>query len=133
MTRKKSDYPQKSANLDKKKGIPPSPHPTYIRRGGSQEILEEMSKKVFIDAGIEDLINQPSHYKQYDLEAIDGIKGSMSKDEFQGYLKGAALKYLWRYKYKQAPVDDLRKAKWYLDKLLEEVCNERPTISREKS
>jgi hypothetical protein len=38
-------------------------------------------------------------------------------------LKGAALKYLWRYKYKKAPVDDLRKAKWYLEKLLQEVLD----------
>ena len=121
MTRKKSDYPQKAAILDKKRGIPPSPPPTYLPRGGSQEILEELSKKVFIDKGIEDLINQPEHYKQHGLEAIEGIKGSMSNEAFQGYLKGAALKYLWRYKYKKAPVDDLRKAKWYLDKLLEEV------------
>ena len=57
----------------------------------------------------------------------------MSNEEFQGYLKGAALKYLWRYKYKQAPVEDLRKAKWYLDKLLKEVLNERPTISGPQS
>jgi len=121
----KSKKWQKSATINKKKGIPPSPARPATRRGVSHEIFEESMS--------EDNINNPPHYKQYSLEAIEGIKGSMSKDEFQGYLKGAALKYLWRYKYKQAPVDDLRKAKWYLDKLLEEVCNERPTISREKS
>jgi len=123
MTRKKSDYPQKSAILDKKKGIPPSRTPTSFPRGGSQEILADLSKKVFIDKGIEDLINVPTHYKQHDLEAINGIKGSMSNEAFQGYLKGAVLKYLWRYKYKKAPVDDLRKAKWYLEKLLQEVLD----------
>lgn len=116
---------QKSAIYDKKEGIPPSPAPPATRRGVSQEIFEESLDQ--------DNINNPPHYKQYSLEAIEGIKGSMSKEEFQGYLKGAALKYLWRYKYKQAPVEDLRKAKWYLDQLLKEVLNERPTISGPKS
>ena len=116
---------QKSAISKKKKGIPPSPAPTSTRRGVSQEIFEESMNQ--------DNVNSPQHYKQYTLEAIEGIKGSMSNEEFQGYLKGAALKYLWRYKYKQAPVEDLRKAKWYLDKLLKEVLNERPTISGPQS
>ena len=116
---------QKSAIYKKKKGIPPSPAPTATRRGVSQEIFEESMNQ--------DNVNNPQHYKQYTLEAIEGIKGSMSNEEFQGYLKGAALKYLWRYKNKQAPVEDLRKAKWYLDKLLKEVLNERPTISGPQS
>ena len=116
---------QKSAIVNKKRGIPPAPDPTSAGRGVSQEIFEESLS--------EDNVNNPQHYKQYSLEAIEGIKGSMSKEEFQGYLKGAALKYLWRYKYKQAPVEDLRKAKWYLDQLLKEVLNERPTISGPKS
>ena len=116
---------QKSAISKKKKGIPPSPAPMPTRRGVSQEIFEETMNQ--------DNVNNPQHYKQYTLEAIEGIKGSMSNEEFQGYLKGAALKYLWRYKYKQAPVEDLRKAKWYLDKLLKEVLNERPTISGPQS
>lgn len=116
---------QQSAIVNKKRGIPPAPDPTSAGRGVSQEIFEESLS--------EDNINNPQHYKQYTLEAIEGIKGSMSKEEFQGYLKGAALKYLWRYKYKQAPVEDLRKAKWYLNQLLKEVLNERPTISGPKS
>lgn len=111
---------QKSAINDKKEGVPPSPRPGLVGRGGSHKILE-------------DLVNTPSHYRQHDLEAIDGIKGSMSKEEFKGYLKGAALKYLWRYQYKKEPVEDLRKAKWYLDKLLKEVLDEKPTINDPKS
>ena len=45
----------------------------------------------------------------------------MPDHEFRGYLKGNALKYLWRYDYKGKPIEDLRKCKWYLDKLIEEV------------
>jgi hypothetical protein len=31
------------------------------------------------------------------------------------------MKYLWRFDYKEKPIEDLQKAKWYLDKLIEEV------------
>jgi len=66
-----------------------------------------------------DDVNYPQHYNEGGIEAIDAIKASMSSLEFKGYLKGNALKYMWRYTYKDKPVEDLRKAKWYLEKLIE--------------
>lgn len=66
-----------------------------------------------------DNVNHPKHYTNGDIECIDAIKASMSSDEFAGYLKGNALKYLWRYKLKKNPVEDLEKAKWYLEKLID--------------
>jgi len=42
----------------------------------------------------------------------------MDKPEFKGYLKGNIFKYVWRYEYKNG-VEDLRKAKWYLERLIE--------------
>ena len=66
-----------------------------------------------------DDVNYPQHYNEGGIEAIDAIKASMSSLEFKGYLKGNALKYMWRYTYKDNPVEDLRKAKWYLEKLIE--------------
>ena len=47
----------------------------------------------------EDLVNNPSHYTQGGIECIDAIKASMSDEEYAGFLKGNALKYLWRYHY----------------------------------
>ncbi len=67
-----------------------------------------------------DPVNHPSHYTQGDIECIDAIKSSMNLDEYYGYLKGNAIKYLWRYENKQNPVEDLKKAKWYLNRLIEE-------------
>ena len=66
-----------------------------------------------------DSVNNPHHYNTGGIECIDAIKESMDKPEFKGYLKGNIMKYLWRYEYKNG-VEDLRKAKWYLDKLVEE-------------
>jgi hypothetical protein len=45
----------------------------------------------------------------------------MTNQEFQGYLKGNILKYLWRYGYKGKPVEDLKKCAWYLERLIKEV------------
>jgi hypothetical protein len=42
----------------------------------------------------------------------------MSIEQFKGYLKGNVLKYCWRHENKGGS-EDLRKAKWYLDKLIE--------------
>ena len=65
-----------------------------------------------------DVVNSPEHYRQGGIEAIDAIKASMTREEFKGYLKANCMKYLWRYRHKGKPVEDLRKARWYLDRLL---------------
>lgn len=61
-----------------------------------------------------DNINHPSHYTQGGIECIDAIRASMSEEEYKGYLKGNVLKYLWRYKQKGKPYEDLMKADTYL-------------------
>ena len=64
-----------------------------------------------------DPVNSPEHYNMLDIEAIDLIEMSMTKDEFQGYLKGNALKYIIRYKHKGQPKQDIAKGLWYLKRL----------------
>ena len=64
-----------------------------------------------------DVVNTPEHYRQGGLECIEAIEASMSREEFQGYLKGNIEKYVWRYRYKNG-VQDLHKARWYLDRLI---------------
>jgi len=72
----------------------------------------------------EDMVNSPNHYTSGSIECIDGIEASMSAEAFKGYCKGAALKYLWRYERKHKSLEDLKKAQWYLNKLIEVVKNE---------
>ena len=67
-----------------------------------------------------DPVNRPSHYTDGGVECIDAIKASMSTEAFLGFLKGNVQKYMWRYEKKVAPVEDLKKAQWYLSKLIEE-------------
>ena len=64
-----------------------------------------------------DNVNNPAHYTQGGIECIDAIKASMSPLEYAGFLKGNALKYLWRYRHKGKAVEDLKKANWYLGRL----------------
>lgn len=67
-----------------------------------------------------DDVERPQHYNSGKVEAIEAIKASMSHEEYLGYLKGNTIKYLWRYRYKGKPLQDLNKAQWYLNKLKEE-------------
>jgi len=61
----------------------------------------------------------PSHYKQGGIECIEAIKAATG-DGFINYVWGNVLKYLWRWP-KKGGVDDLKKARWYLDRLIQEV------------
>ena len=63
----------------------------------------------------EDAVN-PAHYKSGIVECIDAIQASMSNEQFKGYCKGNAIKYLWRYENKGLATD-LSKAQWYIEKL----------------
>ena len=68
----------------------------------------------------------PDHYISDSIECIDAIKASMSAEQFRGHLKACCMKYLWRYENKNGvedlKVEDLKKARWYLDKLIAENC-----------
>ena len=65
-----------------------------------------------------DMVNSPNHYTAGDVECIDGIEASMTPEAFKGYCKGAVIKYLWRYERKSKVLEDLKKAEWYLSKLI---------------
>lgn len=77
-----------------------------------------------------DPVNNPDHYNSGDIECIDAIRASMSPEEFQGYLKGNTLKYLWRYRYKGSPQEDLAKAQWYLGRLQDRLWDQEEGTSR---
>ena len=63
-------------------------------------------------------VNSPAHYNTGTVECIEAISSTLSGEEFQGYLRGNALKYLWRCMYKGKTKQDLEKCKWYLDRLI---------------
>ena len=74
-----------------------------------------------IEKEVPDAVNHPSHYTGAGIECIEAIKASMTPDALAGYLKGNVQKYLWRYEKKENHIEDLKKARWYLDYLINEL------------
>lgn len=66
-----------------------------------------------------DSVNKAIHYNAGGIECIDAIAASMTPVEYAGFLKGQILKYVWRYRLKGKPVEDLKKARYYLDRLIQ--------------
>lgn len=70
-----------------------------------QKMQEEMAEKV------EDKINWPKHYNQGKIQPADAIL-----DWKLGFCLGNVVKYVARANYKGAKIEDLKKARWYLDR-----------------
>lgn len=67
----------------------------------------------------QDAIN-PSHYKHNGIETIDYMKAVSTEEEFKGHLRLTAIKYISRLGKKDCPKQEIKKAIWYLNKLLGE-------------
>lgn len=67
-----------------------------------------------------DAVNHPSHYNSGSIEVIDAIE-----DWVLGFHEGNVVKYVARAKHKGCELEDLKKARWYLDRAitrLEKQC-----------
>ena len=71
-----------------------------------------------------DYVNHPRHYNI-------NWKGDQAIETYEyinswemGYAEGNIIKYVSRHKYKGKPLEDLRKAQWYLTKLIEQYESE---------
>jgi hypothetical protein len=72
---------------------------------------------------VKDNVNHPLHYTQGAIECIDAIKESTKGLlGIEAVCTANIIKYVWRWKFKNG-VEDLRKARWYLDRLIDEVSN----------
>ena len=66
-----------------------------------------------------DMVNHPPHYMVGGIETIDYMEAKSTPEEIRGHLRLTALKYLSRTGYKDDAIQDLKKAQWYLNKLIE--------------
>jgi hypothetical protein len=69
-----------------------------------------------------DAVNAPKHYVSGKIECIDYIQDRLSPEAFAGFLEANITKYLHRWRDKDG-VEDLRKARWYLDRLIKETVS----------
>lgn len=68
-----------------------------------------------------DSVNHPSHYTYGGIECIDALKAATEGlDGIESFCTANAIKYLWRWKRKNG-TEDLMKAVWYINFLIQEV------------
>ena len=65
-----------------------------------------------------DNVFHPEHYAEKEIEVIDYIRDTLTPEQYTGYCAGNVVKYISRYR-KKGGVEDLEKARVYLDWLIE--------------
>ena len=67
-----------------------------------------------------DMVNKPPHYQsETGVECIEAIEAANGMDGFIAYLRGTAIKYIWRAGKKWDDVEDVEKAIWYMERMKE--------------
>ena len=78
-----------------------------------------------------DMVNHPPHYASSKIECIDAMEAMTGQNrDYKTFLTGHMMylwqvifKYIWRFPYKENPVEDLKKAKFYLERLINRLEN----------
>ena len=70
-----------------------------------------------------DVVNMPPHYTQHP----SGVE-CIQITEHMSFNLGNAVKYIWRCDIKKNAIEDLEKARWYLDR---EIANRKRIITNE--
>ena len=67
-----------------------------------------------------DMVNHPAHYTSGSIECIDALTAMIETytDPVDAALSWQVVKYIWRHPFKGKPSEDLRKAQFYLNKLI---------------
>ena len=68
-------------------------------------------------------IDHPQHYNAGSIEVIDAIE-----DWQLDFNAGNVIKYVARHAYKGKPLEDLKKARWYLQRLIDNIESKKTII-----
>lgn len=79
----------------------------HTRFDGADDIYGEQ----IIAKPVHDAVNHPKHYTSH----ASGVECITITEHF-GFNLGNVIKYLWRAEEKGAPIEDLKKAAWYLNR-----------------
>lgn len=77
-----------------------------------REVVEEHSEDAKADP-----VNRPAHYTSGGIECIDAMQAAFGDEAVKDFCLCNAFKYLWRHRQKNG-VEDLKKARWYLNRLI---------------
>lgn len=93
-------------------------HPGFNSRANDERLEQDLNECIGQDF---DVVNHPSHYTKGNIECIDAIDSATTgKSGIEAVCVANVIKYLWRYEEKNG-LEDVKKAKWYLNKLISEL------------
>lgn len=70
-----------------------------------------------------DMVNHPPHYNSSESKCECGRRiECIDVTRHMSFNIGNAVKYLWRFQHKNG-IEDLKKAKWYLDDVIRQLEN----------
>lgn len=92
-------------------------------QGRLQSINDQYAEIERVRQATKDNVNHPSHYTQGKVECIDALESAtIGKSGIEAVCVANIIKYLWRYEEKNG-VEDVKKAKFYLNRLLATLEN----------
>lgn len=100
----------------------------FIKLPQSQQPYEDFP----LPEKVKEMVEHPSHYNMSKYECIDVLQEVLKDlDGFEGFCIGNVMKYCWRLKYKGKPLEDAKKAAFYLKRCIDymEKTNEQKSIS----
>ena len=106
-------------------GRPPEDFETMYRHpNAGQQPAPSTPAQPVTQPDTSDPIN-PSHYQIGGIETIDYMRAKSTPEEFEGYLRLSAIKYLSRVGHKHgdhdaARAEEYKKAAWFIDRLIRE-------------
>lgn len=87
-------------------------------RANDEQLEHDLNECIGQDV---DVVNHPSHYTKGNIECIDAIdSATVGKTGIEAVAVANVIKYLWRYEEKGG-LESVRKAQWYLNKLISEL------------
>lgn len=81
------------------------------------KIMNESIRQELVKQGI-DIVNHPAHYESGKFECIEVMQEVMGVEAVKNFCICNVFKYVYRHKNKNG-LEDIKKAKWYIDKFLE--------------
>lgn len=80
---------------------------------------------------MKDNVNSPAHYTQGGIECIEALKAAtVGKTGIEAVCVANVIKYVWRYEEKNG-LEDVKKAQWYLERLIKELENKTDPVKEE--
>ena len=100
-----------------------------VKGWASQNQSEKDMSSVKASTSSSDMVNSPEHYASSNIECIDAMEAMVNQnrsyltelDGHEQYCWQVIFKYVWRFPFKNNSVEDLKKARWYLNRLIERL------------